>query len=30
VLIHQFVALDFVMSWRLTKGVLHFLKTHNS
>ncbi len=28
VLIHQFVALDFVMGWRLTKGALHFLKSH--
>jgi len=30
VLIHQFVALDFVLGWRLMKGTLHFLQTHNS
>jgi uncharacterized membrane protein YsdA (DUF1294 family) len=30
VLIHQFVALEFVLGWRLTKGAWHFLKTYNS
>jgi uncharacterized membrane protein YsdA (DUF1294 family) len=30
VMIHQFVALDFLNGWSLTKGTLHFLKTHNS
>lgn len=29
VLVHQFVALEFVMGWRLTKGALQFLKAHN-
>jgi uncharacterized membrane protein YsdA (DUF1294 family) len=30
VLTHQFVALDFVSGWQLTKGTLRFLKSYHS